>query len=448
MIELATLIQHHVYLLTSVKAPSRSPEPVVGDLGHELGDTATSQEALREATEELRLLTYEPFDYLMEMVVNQVKPPYKYLLQAICKFGIASIVPISEEISFESISRSCGLSLSDTKRLLRHAMTYYIFKEPVEGFVVHTPASRTLAENPLLLRWIGSACEEMWPAATKTVEAMIRWPKSQRPDQTGFNIVNGTKDSFFVELEKNPNRARSFGDGMKAFLSRSGLQTSYIVEGYDWATLQNKDDTVSTVVDIGGSHGQVSLEIARRYPFIHCVVQDLPEVLEHSRKVPADLQKQVTFMEHDFFKEQPIKGAAAYFLRWILHDWPDDYAIMILKALLPALAPGSRIILNEVCMPAVGTVSMYQERYIRLFKNSICPWFDCGLTNNRSNDLAMKEISNGHDRSADEWARLLRNVHPDLQVQSIQQPAGSELSIIEIEMKTALDLGDSLVNPV
>lgn len=35
----------------------------------------------------------------------------------------------------------------------------------------------------------------------------------------------------------------------------------------------------STVVDVGGSHGQVNIAIARKYPNIKCIVQDLPDTI-------------------------------------------------------------------------------------------------------------------------------------------------------------------------
>jgi hypothetical protein len=39
---------------------------------------------------------------------------------------------------------------------------------------------------------------------------------------------------------------------------------------------------------------------------------------------------------HDFFKPQPVKNASVYFLRSIIHDWPDAEAKKILKNLREA----------------------------------------------------------------------------------------------------------------
>ena len=252
-------------------------------------------------------------------------------------------------------------------------MTYYIFSEPTEGFVTHTRASQALVENPLLLNWIGQSCEDMWPAATQAVGAMVKWPRSQAPNQAGFSMANNTTDPIFVEIAKDSSRAQRLGDAMRYFHTRPGLKISHVVNGYDWASVRQDGSSECTVVDVGGSQGQLSIELAQRYAFIRCVVQDLPGTIEHASPVPSGLQGRVRFMEHDFFQEQPVVGAEVYLLRWILHDWSDDYAVKILQALVPALRSGSKVILNEICMPAVGSVSLRKERSIRYESFSRCP---------------------------------------------------------------------------
>lgn len=45
-------------------------------------------------------------------------------------------------------------------------------------------------------------------------------------------------------------------------------------------------------------------------------------------------------------------GARAYYLRNVLHDWPDDKCQLILSQLRSAMTPGySKIILNELVLP-------------------------------------------------------------------------------------------------
>lgn len=105
-------------------------------------------------------------------------------MQAISRLKIASTFPIHEESSFAQISTVCGLNEPDVRRILRHAMTKHIFKEPRKGIVAHTAASRLLAEDPQILDWVATSTNELWQAASQTVNAMIKYPGSQEPNQT------------------------------------------------------------------------------------------------------------------------------------------------------------------------------------------------------------------------------------------------------------------------
>jgi hypothetical protein len=59
--------------------------------------------------------------------------------------------------------------------------------------------------------------------------------------------------------------------------------------------------------------------------------------------VPEDIsEKRLKFMGHDFFTEMPIKDAAVYLVRSVLHDWSDKYAVRILGNLVGSLGKGAR----------------------------------------------------------------------------------------------------------
>jgi hypothetical protein len=58
-------------------------------------------------------------------------------------------------------------------------------------------------------------------------------------------------------------------------------------------------------------------------------------------------------MAHSFFEPQPVKSARAYFMRAILHDWPDKECQMILRHLHAAMKPGySKLLLDERVVPS------------------------------------------------------------------------------------------------
>lgn len=140
-----------------------------------------------------------------------------------------------------------------------------------------------------------------------------------------------------------------------------GYAASHLVDNYPWTELGN-----GTIVDVGGSQGAYSIPIVQKFPELSCVVQDLPNVVSGAGKsVPSELTEKVKFMDHDFFQEQPVKNADAYLLRHVLHDWSDKYAILILRALVPALKKGARVIINELILPEPGKIPMTEERNLR-----------------------------------------------------------------------------------
>lgn len=77
-------------------------------------------------------------------------------------------MPPGGQTTFASIAKQTGLEEQAIRRVLRHAMTMRVFREPEPGVVAHTQASKALMD-PVANDWMGCGTEEMWPAATKVV---------------------------------------------------------------------------------------------------------------------------------------------------------------------------------------------------------------------------------------------------------------------------------------
>lgn len=87
-------------------------------------------------------------------------------LHSIHRYGIARCLPQDHPVSYQQLAHLTGLEPELLKRLVRHAITHRVFKEPRKGFVEHTATSRLLT-GPKADSWMGVGCEEMWPAALK-----------------------------------------------------------------------------------------------------------------------------------------------------------------------------------------------------------------------------------------------------------------------------------------
>ena len=87
--------------------------------------------------------------------------------------------------------------------------------------------------------------------------------------------------------------------------------------------------------------------LARKFPELNIVVQDMPKVQPvFEADVPDELRSRVSFVSHDLHQPQTTQ-ADIYMLKLILHDYPETEASKILRALVPALRPGNRVVIIE-----------------------------------------------------------------------------------------------------
>ncbi|KAI2642063.1 S-adenosyl-L-methionine-dependent methyltransferase [Xylaria nigripes] len=415
IVELANRIASNTAKVDEYLASHKLPTPsfdVDGPRDTLIPKDEASVEAARVAviddTVELRHLLLGPREYLMSYTHDELISQ-----QAITRYRIAHSFPVGQEASFADIASATGLEQGVVRPLIRHAIVKDIFCEPRPGIVAHNAVSRLLAEDQVIHDWVGASTDDLWQAAAQTCNALDKWPGSQEPQQTGFSMANNTEESIYLEFSKFPERARRFGNAMRSFTEGTGFELSHVADNFPWGDLKT-----GTVVDVGGSQGFASFAIARKFPLVSCVVQDLEPVIAAAKEAaPADLADRVTFMTHDFFKEQPVVGADVYFFRWILHNWSDKYCIDILRKHIPALKPGAKIVINDNVLPQPGVLSKWQENRLR------------------SMDLTMTELQNSHEREVGDWAKLFNDADPRFKFQSATQPPGSNLWLVVAEWK-------------
>jgi len=127
------------------------------------------------------------------------------------------------------------------------------------------------------------------------------------------------------------------------------------IKGFDWNSL-NAD---SVVVDVGGGIGTLSVALAKKHPHLKLVVQDRGPVVEDGIEraklfFPEGLETgRISFQEHNFFESQPIENADVYMLKFIIHDWSNKYAQIILRRLREAAGPHSRLVVLDKIIPYI-----------------------------------------------------------------------------------------------
>jgi hypothetical protein len=168
---------------------------------------------------------------------------------------------------------------------------------------------------------------------------------------------------------------------------------------------------------IGGSAGHDAMVLARNFPDLTITVQDLPKVKSvFEESLPAELQSRVSFVEHDFFNPQPVQ-ADIYIFKMILHDWPDHDAVKILRALVPALKPGAKVILFEYIGDQGETEGPPLPRSIRNMGTAT--------------DLRLMALFNGKERPVEAWRRIIQSADERFEVSSVNANPQNFFAVIE-----------------
>ena len=115
----------------------------------------------------------------------------------------------------------------------------------------------------------------------------------------------------------------------------------------------------------------------------------------------------IEMQEYDFFTPQPIKRANIYFIRDVLHDWPDRAAIQLLSQTAEAMEPGRSRLLIEDHVVEVENVHHTPA----------------------AADILLMLILNGIERTLEQWTMLLKE--SGLRIVKVWPNGAGHQSIIE-----------------
>ncbi|KAK3704893.1 hypothetical protein LTR37_013584 [Vermiconidia calcicola] len=175
---------------------------------------------------------------------------------------------------------------------------------------------------------------------------------------------------------------------------------------------QNFTSEDVVLVDVGGNTGHDILNFRTAHPTLpgRLILQDLPAAIQ-SVDTSALRAKNIEAHAHDFFTPQPIHGARVYYLKMVLHDWPDEQCRQILTSLKPGMKPGwSRILLNEIVIPEQGA-----------------GWFETSV------DMLMMAVHGARERRESEWRALVEGVE-GLRVRRVWDVEGAVEKVVEVEL--------------
>ncbi|KAI0885902.1 S-adenosyl-L-methionine-dependent methyltransferase [Annulohypoxylon maeteangense] len=234
--------------------------------------------------------------------------------------------------------------------------------------------------------------------AMLTLPAFLRRHNYNPPEDksdTAFaqgNRVAPEEVTFFQWLKNRPENAKDFNIFMTSH--RTGVKTWFeqskvieeITDAFEKVTVGKEGGKAKGVsfVDIGGGIGHQCKAFKKQVPDLGgtIVLEDLEEVVAN-----AELEDGIEKVGVDFLAGQPVKGAASYYFRSVLRNWPDQYARTILGHVRDAMDEHSLLLIDELVLPDRGA-----HRYETQL------------------DLAMLAMLNAEARTRTHWNQLLAEV--------------------------------------
>ncbi|KAI7219700.1 hypothetical protein KC333_g2825 [Hortaea werneckii] len=162
-----------------------------------------------------------------------------------------------------------------------------------------------------------------------------------------FQYTMRTKMHYFDFLAEKPYYQKAFNTVMTISQRRKGRPWFSFFPIEQKLSVDDESDVL--LVDVGGSQGGDIKAFHEAFPELkgRLVLQDLPVVVKDCKDLPSRIE----VMPYDFFSEQPIKGAKTYFLRTVLHEWPEKQALRILEGVAKAMTANSILLISETVLP-------------------------------------------------------------------------------------------------
>lgn len=252
-----------------------------------------------------------------------------------------------------TIAHWLGAQAEPMERLLLALCSLAVIEQlPDERFRL-TPLGRTLLPEDLgdLATYISS------PFAW---EPWARLADSVRTGTSSFALRHHR--SLSSHLAEHVDDARIYDLGVNAFTRE---EASALIDQID---LEN----YTTVLDLGGGHGTLLLELMEAASHLRGVLFDLPEVIDRTqaREVFDGYRDRVAFVGGSF--QAPIQARGdLVILKHILHNWGDDDARAILRNARETLdgADARLLIIEGFVLPAnhPNTTRMMDMEMLALF---------------------------------------------------------------------------------
>ncbi|OJJ98357.1 hypothetical protein ASPACDRAFT_122162 [Aspergillus aculeatus ATCC 16872] len=291
-----------------------------------------------------------------QSVIDALRRPGDKALESFTTFTIfpclrtASDLGIFEKLShgtltLQQLAEQTGAASSLLARLMRVITGTGVVRESSPEAYTATPTSDILATAAFAagFRMFGNIVPNLQSFPDHLQATQYRNPSDSDSPSGIFQSCFHTDRSFFQWLAANPTIARDFNTFQTTKRNQQHWSDSYPVwTRFTTGGVDTLDSDAPLLVDVGGGMGHDLRVLKTKFPVPlqtgQIVLQDQRSVIE---TIPADLRDPtIEYMPYDFFTPQPVQGARVYLLKHIIHNWPDEKVMDILRNVAAGMRSG------------------------------------------------------------------------------------------------------------
>ncbi|RAL12387.1 O-methyltransferase tpcA [Aspergillus homomorphus CBS 101889] len=394
-----------------------------------------AQRTILAAVGKLTELVADPSARILEVATQFQESRAMYIA---AERRIPDILAAGDEggVHVDQISQEAKIEPRKLSRILRYLCSSGVFQQTGRDRFANNGISAALVANESLRAYVQLVNSEGFTASDRLPHTLLDPETGPSYDvaQTAWQSAVDTKKTRWEWIEERvpPEKLLETGghypgipslvlglpapdeDGLvgRPELDIMGLSmvgggrvfgTAHVYD-FPWASLGE-----ALVVDVGGGVGGFPLQLSKVYPKLQFIVQDRGPVIKQgrdkiwSRQNPDALRSgRVQFVEHSFFEPNPAVGADIYFLRYVLHDWSDDYCVRILSNIRKSMAAHSRLLIcDQVMNTTVGDPDLESA------PRPLPANYGYHTRFSHSRDITMMSCINGIERTPGELKALL-----------------------------------------
>ncbi|KZO90320.1 S-adenosyl-L-methionine-dependent methyltransferase [Calocera viscosa TUFC12733] len=302
-----------------------------------------ARKIVRGASAQLLAVVEEPEETLIQMANSAFETAALRVAAGACVAD--HLLDRPEGVHISELSAKCGIAGDKLARILRLLSCKHVFRELQPGVFANTRLSARLSKQHAIWDFVGHMTDEAFRSSAYLFDALTTKP-SKTPFAHAYEFDGG-----YWEYISTVDKAMGERFG-RAMMGVGMSEVGPFLSNFPWDTLPEG----TTICDVGGGIGTISMALAARFPQLRFVLQEMPGTLEQARRVWGEKAPEavsggrVEFRALDFLKEGPKEGCGLYYLKHIIHDWPDEEAVRILKNVRSSMRPKARLLLHEFVM--------------------------------------------------------------------------------------------------